>query len=216
MVDDHSLILEGYKSILLDPKNTEGYQLFIETANDADEALKHIENSLLQGAYDIVFLDINIPPSSDNKILSGEDLGKEIKKVSPSTSLIVLTMYSENLRLISILKNLDPDAFLIKSDILPIEFIEAFKKVLQGKVYYSQTISEMMRRKLTSDIVLTENDRSILFYLADGVRTKDLVGKVPLSLAAIEKRKKLMKEIFEVPKDGDIALINQARKLGFI
>lgn len=216
MIDDHSLILEGYKSKLQESNHSEDLTLIIDTAHDCDEAYHKITNSLKDGVYDIVFLDINLPPSTDKKFLSGEDLGQEIRRVSPSTSVIVITMYSENLRLMNILRNLDPDAFLIKSDITPNEFVEAFNKVREGKVSYSQSISEIMRKQLTNDIILNQNDISILFYLAEGVRTKDLVDKVPLSLAAIEKRKKMMKEIFEVEKEGDLALINKAKKMGVL
>ncbi|MBZ9731164.1 response regulator [Salegentibacter sp. JZCK2] len=216
MIDDHSLIIEGYKSILQEDSKDDDFVLIIDTAHDCGEANQKIIKSLNDGLYDIVFLDINLPSSIDKKFLSGEDLGQEIRKVSPLTSLIVLTMYSENIRLMNILKNIDPEAFLIKSDITPTEFIKAFRKVLIGKVHYSQSIINLMRRQLTSEIILNENDRAILYYLAEGVRTKDLVVKVPLSLAAIEKRKKFLKEIFEVEDGGDLALINGAKKKGFL
>lgn len=217
MVDDHDMILNGYKSVLIAHFREEESSLIIDTAHDSEEALKYIENSLNQRSeYDIVYLDINIPPSADNRIKSGEDIGKEIREVSPSTSLIVLTMYSENLRLLNILKNLNPEAFLIKSDIKPPEFIKAFLNVLKGEVHYSQSILGLIRKQMTTDIILSANDRSILYHISEGVRTKDLVREVPLSLAAIEKRKKVMREIFEVEKDGDIALINKAKKLGFL
>lgn len=216
MVDDHALILEGYKSKLQESFKADNFLLIIHTAGDCDEANFQVMNSLEEGLYDIILLDINLPPSKNREILSGEDLGKKIRKISPSTSLIVLTMYSENIRLLNILKNLDPEAFLIKSDVTPQEFLNSFNKVREGKVHYSQSITNIMRKQLTSDIVLDENDRSILFHLADGVRTKDLINIVPLSLAAIEKRKKMMKEIFEVEKGGDLAFINQAKKMGFL
>ena len=216
MVDDHSLILEGYKRTLLDENEDSKLDIQIELALNCDEAYTKIKQSIYFGPYDIIFLDINLPPSSDQKFLSGEDLGLEVKKTSPTTSLIVLTMFSESLRLISILKNLDPDAFLIKSDIDPQEFLKAFHKVRNGKVHYSQSITEMMRKQVTSDIILNEHDRSILYHLSEGIRTKDLVNKVPLSLASIEKRKRMMREMFEVEREGDLALINKARKMGFL
>ena len=217
MVDDHPLILEGYKSKLMESySSSQKWRLIIDTAFNCDEAYEKITTSLKDGNYDVVILDINIPPSKNGKFLSGEDLGQEIRKVSPETSLIVLTMYSDNLRLINILKNLDPSGFLIKSDVTPDEFLNAFKKVREGDVHYSQSITRITRKHITSNILLDENDRSILFHLSDGVRTKDLVDSVPLSLAAIEKRKKMMKEIFEVEKGGDLALINAARKMGFL
>ena len=73
-----------------------------------------------------------------------------------------------------------------------------------------------MRKKITSELEINENDRKILFYLSEGVRTKDLIKKVPLSLASIEKRKSILKKIFEVDRKGDLALIIHARKNGFI
>lgn len=216
MIDDHSLILEGYKSKLQHSFTPDDVTLFIDTAGDCDEAYTKFTHAGKNGSYDIIILDIGIPPSADKKFLSGEDLGREFRKKAPETSLMVLTMFNEKIRLLNILKNLNPDAFLVKSDITPAEFLNAFEKVLEGKVHYSQSIVSLMRRQLTSELVLNENDRAILFYLAEGVRTKDLVQKVPLSLAAIEKRKKFLKEIFEVDDRGDLALINGARKMGFL
>lgn len=216
MVDDHALILEGYKSKLHDSFEKDELVLRIDTAHNCEDANEKILNSLQDESYDYLFLDISLPPSRDGRFLSGEDLGKEVKIISPSTRLIVLTMYSENLRLLSILRNLDPEAFLIKSDVTPEEFLLAFNKVREGKVHYSQSVTTLMRTQLTSNIALDENDRKILFHLANGVRTKDLVEMVPLSLAAIEKRKKMLKEMFEVEKGGDLALVNQAKKMGFL
>lgn len=216
MVDDHPLILEGYRSKLLETFQGNETTLIIDTAHDCDEADEKIKNSLTTGNYDIIFLDINLPASKDGKFLSGEDLGREIRRVSPSTSLVVLTMRSENLRLLGILKSLNPDAFLIKSDVIPEEFLKAFNNVREGKVHYSQSVTDIMRYQLTTDISLNENDRSILYHLSEGVRTKDLNKHVPLSLASIEKRKKMMKEIFGVEKEGDLALIRKAQSMGFL
>lgn len=215
MIDDHSLILEGYKSKLLESFEKNELLMFIDTAHNCDEAFEKIKRSSIDGAYDYVFLDINLPSSQDQKFLSGEDLGKKIKELTPDTSILVLTMYSENLRLLNILRNLNPEAFLIKSDVTPQEFLRAFNKVRAGEVYYSQSVTNLMRSQLTSNIVLDDNDRKILYHLSKGIRTKDLVDIVPLSLAAIEKRKKMMKEVFEI-ENGDLALINRAKDMGFL
>lgn len=216
MVDDHPLILEGYKSKLQQSFISEETAVFIDTANCSDVAFHKIVEAGKEKPYDIVILDIGLPASADRKFLSGEDLGKEIRKKAPETLLMVLTMFNENIRLLNILKNINPEGFLIKSDISPVEFIQAFRNVLRGKVHYSHTIVNLARREMTKEIILNENDQSILFFLAEGIRTKDLVDKVPLSLTAIEKRKKKLKEIFEVEDGSDLALISRARKMGFL
>lgn len=216
MVDDHPLILEGYKSKLLQSFMSEETTLFIDTANSSDVAFHKVVEAQKVNPYDIVILDIGLPASADRKFLSGEDLGKEIRKKAPGTLLMVLTMFNNNIRLLNILKSINPEGFLIKSDISPVEFIQAFRNVLQGKTHYSHTIINLARRQITNEITLSENDQAILFFLAEGVRTKDLTGKIPLSLTAIEKRKKKLKEIFEIEDGSDLALINRARTMGFL
>jgi DNA-binding NarL/FixJ family response regulator len=216
MVDDHPLILEGYMSKLKESFEGGEFQLLIDTAHDCDEAYFKIENAQKNGKYDVIVLDINLPASKNRRFLSGEDLGIEIRKISPTTSLFVLTMRSESPRLLNILKNLNPDAFMIKSDVIPSEFLEAFNKVREGKIHYSQSVTEIIRKRLTTKIELNEQDRSILYYLAEGIRTKDLPTYIPLSLASIEKRKKLMKELFDIEKEGDLALIKKAQLMGFL
>lgn len=214
MIDDHPIILEGYKKVLLDHQTN--FELEIDTAISCDEAIEKIQNSLQGKNYDFVFLDINLPPSGDGEFLSGEDLGLKLKAVSPNTKIIVLTMFNENLRLMNILKSLDPDGFLIKSDVTPVEFLHAFDKVREGKKYSSHTVEVLMRKQIFNDFFLDKTDRQILLNLSEGIKTKDLPIVIPLSLASIEKRKKMMRKVFEVEDLRDLILINRARQLGFI
>lgn len=215
MVDDHPIILEGYKRILLDNRSEE-VTMKIDTANSCEEANAKIEASLNSLAYDIIFLDIGLPPSQDREFISGEDVGKKIRKVSPASKLAVLTMYVENLRLLTIFKSLKPEAFMVKSDVSSSEFLEAFDNLLQGKTYSSQTIQDLMRKQIVQDFNITKTDRDILFHLSRGLKSKEIPKVVPMSLASVEKRKKFMREAFGVEDVRDITLINRAKKLGFL
>ena len=215
MIDDHALIIEGYKSIL-EEYTTDKTDLIIDTALDCDEALAKIENSPGNKIYDVVFLDIGLPPSILRNIYSGEDLGIKIRELSPDSKLIVITSYNENSRIFNIMKNLNPESLLIKSDIKNSEFIAAFEKVMDGDSYYSQTVNTLMKRRFRNDILIDHIDRSILFYISKGVRTKDLDSKIPLSIAAIEKRKRNMKLAFGMENGGDLVLIERAKELGFL
>jgi len=215
MIDDHALIIEGYKKILEEYTNDKT-DLLMDTALDCDEALAKIKNSLGNKNYDVVFLDIGLPPSIRHSIYSGEDLGIKIRELSPGSKLIVITSHSENSRIYNIMKNLNPEGLLIKSDIRNLDFFAAFEKVLDGDSYYSQTVNELMKRQFRNDILIDSIDRSILFYISKGVRTKDLDSKIPLSIPAIEKRKRNMKLAFGVENGGDLVLIERARELGFL
>ena len=114
IIDDHPIIIEAYKSALEHlSKKDDTIAFNITSATNTDEVLKKLAFS----SFDIVFLDIKIPPSSDNTIISGEDLGLKIKDKLPNVKIIVSTMLNDNSRINSIFKTLDPDAFLIKDDI---------------------------------------------------------------------------------------------------
>lgn len=214
IVDDHPLIIEGYKSILNNLKDE--YQLLIETTDNCTEAFLKVQKSKDSGNYDIVFLDISLPPSEEFGIYSGEDLGLEIKKISPESKVIVMTMHNENFRIYNIVKTLNPEAFLIKSDVSTDDLKKAFTEVLNDNYYYSKSVNDLLRKQVISDVKLDQLDRSILYHLSRGVRTKELSDHVPLSLAAIEKRKRYMKEALDAEKGGDLMLIEQAKKYGFL
>lgn len=215
LVDDHPIIIDGYRNILNSFKNGE-LDLIIETASDCDEAYSKITNSKTTLSYDIIFLDISLPPSQNYPIYSGEDLGLKIREFLPNCKLVILTMYTENLRLFNIMKNLKPEGLLIKSDVTPKEFFAAFEKILAGDLYYSQTVNEYSRKHISQDFTIDAMDRKILYHLSKGVKTKDLSDIVNLSLAAIEKRKRNMRENLGIDEGGDLVLINKAKEIGFL
>ena len=215
MIDDHPLILDGYKNILLRNRSKE-YQLTIDIATSCEEAIIKIESCLNTRPYDIFFLDMRLPPSTDKKYLSGEDIGKRIRKLLPDSGLAVLTMFSENLKLLNIIETLNPDAFMIKSDVSTKEFLDAFDKIVEGKTYSSQTIHDLMRRQIRNFKHITKTDQEILFYLSKGLKSREIPKVVPISLASVEKRKKKMRDVFNVKDVRDITLINKAKELGFL
>ena len=212
MVDDHPMILEGYKNAL---NQNAGLDLLINSANNCDEAHFKLK-SASHTPYNVVFLDIKIPECSEGRFLSGEDLGLYIKKEYPETKLIVLTMFNESLRWESIIKNLKPHGFLIKSDVTPSELNRALEVVSQNGNYYSSSIRKYLNLQKGERFNLDENDRRILFYLSKGTQTKDLIEFIPLSLPAIEKRKRKIRDVFDITESGDMALLKKAEELGFI
>ncbi len=64
--------------------------------------------------------------------------------------------------------------------------------------------------------VIDENDRKMLYELSRGAKMKDLPDIIPLSLAALEKRKRHLKEIFNVEQMEDRFLILAAKEKVFI
>ncbi len=217
IIDDHPLISEAYKSAFEHFTNeNRNIKFDIDTAQNCDTAHEIIRDfSTNKKILDIVFLDIKLPPSKDGEFLSGEDLGLKITKIFPKTKIVVSTTFNDNYRVHSIFKSLNPDGFLIKNDITPKELIDTIQTIINDPPYYSKSVIKLLRKEVSHDFILDDVDRNILYYLSKGVMTKDLKQFISLSLAGIEKRKRHLKQIFQI-EGGDIMLIEKAKELGFI
>ncbi|TBN15844.1 response regulator transcription factor [Hyunsoonleella pacifica] len=216
MIDDHPIIIEGYQNTLQFTKK-EHQQLDIDIANNCDEALVYINKSVDNNLpYDLLFVDISLPPSSDGRMNSGEDLAEYVRKVLPNAKIIILTMFNESFRIHNIIKNIDPEGFLIKSDLTSSELASAFQAVLNNPPFYSGTVNSFIRKSITSDIVIDDKNRKILYLLSQGVKTKNLASHLDISLSAVEKRKKQLKELFDIEDGQDESLLKAARSKGFI
>lgn len=215
MIDDHPMIIEGYQNTILSIKNHK-QEFDIDIASTCDMAIDYIQKSLKNKPYDILFVDIKIPPSSDGLITSGEDLAKYARKILPNAKIIILTMYNESYRIHNILKTINPEGFLIKSDLTSSELANAFLNILDNPPYYSSTVNTFLRKTVTTDIFVDEKNRKILHLLSQGVKTKNLAEHVGLSLSAVEKRKKQLKTLFSVHDGQDETLLKEAREKGFL
>lgn len=217
LIDDHPIILEVYKMALMNAGlSIENAAFEIETAENSDIALQKIAIASESDGFDLIFLDIKLPPSSDGEILSGEDIGVEINQLLPNAKIIISTTFNDNYRVQNILKNVNPDGFLIKNDIDTEELVEAIKTVIFDPPYYSKSVIKLLRKQISSDYLLDKIDRQLLHELSIGTRMKDLPNVLPMSIAGIERRKRQLKEMFNVEDCEDRELILKAKELGFI
>ncbi|MDC8004740.1 response regulator [Aureisphaera galaxeae] len=217
LIDDHPLITGAYKSALqFVSDESEEINFYIDTADNCDDGYEKIKDASENSHLDLIFLDLRLPPSKDNKILSGEDLGIIANKLMPDTKVIISTTFNDNYRIHSILKSVNPDGFLIKNDITPEEIVTAIKNVLFDPPYYSKSVLRLLRNEVSNDFLLDKIDRRLLYELSIGTKMKDLPDILPLSIAGIEKRKRHLKEVFDVSKSSDKDLILIAKEKGFI
>ena len=215
MVDDHPIIIEGYQNTLMASKK-DHQTLLIDTANDCDSAYLIMQNAAVEKPFDICFFDISLPPSADGSITSGEDLAKVCREIMPNTKIVILTMFNESFRIHGIVKEINPEGFLIKSDLTSLELAEAFQHILENPPYYSSTVAKYLKKIAISDEYVDNINRKILYLLSKGIKTRSLTEHIDLSMSAIEKRKKQLKEIFKVSDGKDETLILKAREKGLL
>lgn len=215
-VDDHEMSMMGYKYIL---ENTpfDEFKIKVETANTSESALQKLEESSKINSYDLVFLDVQLSPNSNLSVKqNGEDLGVIFRNKSPQSRIIFLSTYGDSYRINSILNSVNPDGYLVKTEINEETLKEMVLKVMNGEPFYSKKVLIAIRKRMANDIPLDEADKEILFQLSIGTKTKDMVNFIPLSLPSIENRKRQLKVLFDIERQNDQALINEARKRGFV
>lgn len=213
IVDDHPFIIQGYKNAIT-RYQPEKHEFLITEAKDCESAYNVIVNTATP-AFDIAFLDISMPPYEDKGIYSGEDLAKLILQYMPDCKIILLTMFTEFLKIKTIIKNINPHGLIIKNDLTFDELIFAFDKVIKNDIYYSQSVLQMLESQDHS-IEIDLFDKQILFHLSKGTKATDIPQYIPISLNAIEARKLNLKELLKVIEGSDIDLVREARKIGLL
>jgi len=215
-VDDHEMTTMGYKFILEDTE-FDDFKVLVDTAKSYEQAIGKIENSVNSFAYDILLLDIQLSQATEGPAKTGEDIGIIARKVIPKTKIVFMSSFSDNYRINSILKTVDPEGYMVKTEIDQKSLQAMVQTVMTTPPYYTQKALAAIRKKMANDdIILDEKDKKILHYLSIGTKTKDMVNHVSLSLPSIENRKRQLKAVFGVEKQNDQALITESRNRGFI
>ena len=214
MIDDHPTQLEGYKVVL--EFNNQGLEIESTLANSCEEAYKIITNKENSVFFDMVFLDRSLPPFEEMKIKSGEDLALLVKEHLPESKIIMLTSHAEAFILYNIVKKINPNGLLVKSDFDGEELLNAFDKVVNSQIYHSETVTKSIKELLSREEYLDSINREIITLLSQGIRTKSMPEFINLSHSAIEKRKVQIKDYFCIDKGSDEDIIREAKKLGFI
>ncbi len=214
MIDDHPGMIEGYKAMLTLNKA----QHVIETtvAFSCEEAYSIIinpENSLV---FDLVFLDYSIPEFPEQKIYNGEDLGVLIRKHLPNTKIIMLTAHFDAIRLYNVVKKIQPNGLLVKSDYKPPHLLDAFEKVLNGEIYYTPLVLEKVKEPLFTKGSLDIIDREIIVLLAEGLQISSIAKRLNASEDKIKKRKSKIKDLLGIEKGSDEDILRECRALGLI
>jgi DNA-binding NarL/FixJ family response regulator len=214
IVDDHPFIIQGYKNAIT-RYNPKQFEFFIAEAKDCESGYNIITNPETL-PFDIAFLDISMPSYDDKGIFSGEDLAKLLNEYMPNCKIILLTMYTELLKIRTIIDTINPLGLVIKNDLTFDELLFGFDKVINDETYYSQSIQKMIDQSEQENIEIDLFDKQILFHISKGTKTKDIPQYVPISLSAIEKRKLNLKKILNVEDETDIELVRVAKNRGLL
>ncbi|MFN7099135.1 MAG: response regulator [Flavobacterium sp.] len=214
IVDDHRFIIEGYKNAITRYKPEE-FHFEITQASDCESAYQILMNSDTPD-FDIVFLDISMPAYEAMQIDSGEDLAKIVNERMPECKVVLLTMYSELLKIKTIIGTINPIGLVIKNDLTFDELLFAFDKIIYNETYYSASVVKMLNLAEADAIEIDLFDEQILFHLSKGTFIKDMVDYIPISVGAIERRIINLKNLLQVENNDYSALVLEAKNKGLL
>lgn len=177
LVDDHAILLDGIKSIL----EKEPTLKVIGEANTAEVALEFIK----QHEVDLLITDFNLPE------MDGLALVRLVKKISPITKIIMLSMHDEVHLVKEILKE-GIDGYILKNDSHK-ELLSAIAAVDAGKIYLSNDINKIIINSLQfpdEERMLTDREREILKLIAKEFSNRDIADQLFISERTVETHRK--------------------------
>jgi DNA-binding NarL/FixJ family response regulator len=179
LADDHAIVRH---SLSLAMEQEEDIEVIGQTQDG------HITVALArQLRPDLVLMDISMPD------LNGIEASREIRRESPNTQIIALSMHSEK-RYITEMFKAGAKGYLLKDSSYG-ELLTAIRTVAGGKTYLSPSISDTVvedvvmgeyREAVTAFSVLTHREREVLQLLAEGNTTKQAAIRLHISPKTVE------------------------------
>ncbi|HEX8813324.1 MAG TPA: response regulator transcription factor [Terracidiphilus sp.] len=184
LADDHPVVRDGLRAIL----EREGFKVVAEASNGR-EALEWTEKL----RPDIALLDLSMP------MLNGIDAAREIRRVSPGTRTIMLTMHTERQYILEGLRA-GTRGFVMKTHSAE-ELVHAIREISRGGTYFSPEVAQAAveayqnKTDLPSD-PLTPRERQVMQLIAESKTTKEIAALLAISVKTVETyRSRIMEKL---------------------
>lgn len=192
--DDHKIVRDGLRQIL----QQLGGATIIGEARDGNEAL-HI---LKDEQFDILLLDISLPG------MSGLEVLQAVKSRWPSTSVLMLSMMTQNQYAILALK-MGASGYLTK-DTASEELILAIRRISEGGKYISNALAGNMALHFSKDTsrqkheLLSGREFEIMVKLANGKSLLEIGNELFISDKTVSTYRTRIMEKMELTKNTEL------------
>jgi DNA-binding NarL/FixJ family response regulator len=179
VADDHALIREGIRSLF----STDPALEIVAEASDGTEAVKLAE----EHRPEVAVIDISM------KGLNGIDAMAQIGRRSPGTSIIVLSMFSDD-RYVDRAVRAGAKAYVLK-DSTNEDLLRAVHALHSGQTFFSPPVAKVLLQgygrpgeNVPTDKhdLLTERERQIYQLLAEGKTNKAIAAMLGVSIHTVE------------------------------
>lgn len=178
VADDHQVVRTGLRTLL---ESKAAWQVCAEAAKGREAVEKAVE---LQP--DVAVLDIGMP------LLNGVEATRQIRKVSPQTEILILTMHDSEEMIQGVL-DAGARAYILKDD-ADRNLLAAVESLRRHKPYFSSRVSAAAAagQPAAADGVerplrrLTPREREIVQLLAEGKSNKEIAAYLNISVKTAE------------------------------
>jgi len=191
VADDHQIMRQGLKKLLETQQDME----VVGEAEDGGITLQ-LARELMP---DVIVMDVKMPE------MNGIDASNQVHSELPNIKIVGLSMYGD-LRFVTNMLQSGASGYLLK-DCAFEELARAIRQVMDGKVYLSPEVSEVVVKDYVShatgseppsSTVLTAREREILQLLSEGKRNKEIADILRIGVKTVDTHR-----------------LNIMRKLGF-
>jgi two-component system, NarL family, response regulator NreC len=207
LADDHQIVRKGLSALL----EVEADFKVVGEASAGPETVLLVEKL----SPNILILDLMMPG------LNGLEVIRQLHQQSPSTRVIVLSMYSNEAYVLNALKN-GASGYVLKSADMA-EIIQAIRQVLSGLRFLSPPLSEhainaYVETALVTPLdvydTLTDREREILQLAAEGLGNSDIAARLSIGARTVETHRAHLMTKLGLRTQTD--LIRYALKRGLI
>jgi DNA-binding NarL/FixJ family response regulator len=181
VADDHQVVRTGLRALL---ESKKGWRVCAEASNGREAVEKAGELK-----PDVAVLDIGMP------LLNGVEATRQIRKLSPQTEILILTMHDSD-QLVKEVLIAGAHGYILKDD-ADRNLIAAVDALRRHKPYLSSRVSEAasnaaspsedgLALKQPSRGRLTPREREIVQLLAEGKSNKEIAGYLGISVKTAE------------------------------
>ena len=177
IVDDHTLIRETWSFLL---GRNENFEVVAELG-DGQKAIDIARDKRPQ----IVLLDINMAP------LNGFDVLKMIRKLSPGSKVIAVSMHSQPAYAKKMLR-LGAKGYVTKNSPKQ-EMLDAIAEVNRGNIYICQEVKNILSDQMLGEEdtaaglnQLSEREIEVINQIRDGLSSKEIADKLGISIKTVE------------------------------
>lgn len=216
IVDDHQLVIQG---ILCSLKEVGDFH--VVTANTCDKAFQLIKMHQNTNPFQLLFTDLSFDNTTEDSLLDGgEELIKAIRNNNFDIKIAVITGHTETNRVYNVIRNLNPNAYLLKSKCDATEIGFAVQKMLVDDYYYTHEIHQKIMRRNIIQIQMDDVAIQILKELPNHPKISNLEGIINkgdgsfLKLRSIETKLGNLRADLNANNNTDLVL--KAKELGII